>query len=142
MVLARRVCCDNAVPSRPVGIDDIGKFILQEDAQVHIGLGYPPKRQLQTPVSTVTNVVGSKPTWHPTPCRSSCTLTYPLPTYAFTSSVLLCLPRLRQPLPSVVPGRVLPTPSGTFCSNPRYCPHSILSSLLCAVHLGMGYSVL
>ena len=141
VVTARRAPGDDVVSGRPAGVDAIGNSSLLGDAQVHIGLGHPPRHRLQNPVSTVTNVVGDKPNGHPPPRRSPGTPTHPLPTYTFSLSVLCCLPRLRCPPPSSVPGHVPPTLDRTLCYHHHSHPHSPLSSLIHVLHLGMGYSI-
>ena len=57
-----RVRRNNAIPSRPAGVDAVSDLCLLEDSQVHVGLGHPPQRQLQSPVTTVTDLVGAAPT--------------------------------------------------------------------------------
>ena len=52
---------DDAVSGRPTDVDVVGKFFSLKDSQVHIGLGHPSQRRLQTPVSVVTNIVGAEP---------------------------------------------------------------------------------
>ena len=41
-VLARHVRRNNAIPSRPAGVDTIRHFCLLKYAQVHVGLEHPP----------------------------------------------------------------------------------------------------
>ena len=38
----RHILRDDAIPSRPAGVDPIRHFFLLKDAQVHVGLGNPP----------------------------------------------------------------------------------------------------
>ena len=129
---------DDDVSGHPAGIDAVGEFCFLKDAQVHIGLGHPSQRQLQTSVSAVTNFVGAKPNQHPPPCRIPSTPLHPIPTYNFLPLPLRCRPHLRQPLTSSITGPILTTPAGPFRYCPRSCPFYPLFSLLCSVHLGMG----
>ena len=122
-------------------VDAVGEFCFLEDSQVHIGLVHPSKHQLQTSVYSIMNVVGSEPNRHPPPRRSPSTLTHTLPTYVFSPSLLRCPSRSRQPPPSYITGPVPPIPDVPFCSHPHSRPRYPLSSLLCVVHLGMGYSI-
>ena len=146
---AWRVSGDDALSGRTAGVDAVGEFPPLEYAQVHIGMIHSSQCRPQPPVSAVTNVVGAESNLHPPSRRSLSTPTHILPTYAFFPSLLCCPPRLLRPHPSSVPGPVLPTPVSPFRSRPCSCPYyftcsrtcSNLSSILCAVHLGMGYSL-
>ena len=79
-VSARRVRCNNAIPSLPAGVYAVSDFCFLEDTQVHVGLGHPPQRRLQSPVTTVMNIIGAKPNRHLPPCRLPSTPTHPRPT--------------------------------------------------------------
>ena len=113
-VPAWRVCSNNDIPGQPAGVDAIGKFHILKDARVYIVLGHPPQRQLQTPVSDVTNVVGAEPNRHPPPFRSSSTPTHLLPLPPFL--VLFCprRPSLFVPVPVPVPVLSFPPYSVPF----------------------------
>ena len=156
MVLAWRVRSNNAVPSRPAGVDSISYLGFFKDAQVHVGLVRPPKRRLQSPVSSVPNIIGSKPYWHPPPRRIPGTPTHPPPMDAFSSpdpadlpacsciplSLFLVLFRPRRPslsVPVSVPVPVLPYPPTLF----RSPQHGVLRSALTPgqVLLHIGYHV-
>ena len=115
-VSARRVRSDGAVPSQPVGVDYISYLGLLKDAQVHVGLGNPPQRRLQSPVSFVPGVIGSKPNWHPPPHRIPGTPTHPPPTDVFSSPDPCALPA-RTCLP-LLPFLVLFRPHRPYLSIP------------------------
>ena len=101
-VSAWRICSDNTVPSRPAGVDSVSDLGILKDTQVHVGLGHPPKRRLQSPVLSVPNFIGAEPNRHP---PTSSTTTHPPPTDAFSSSDPVALPaRSGLPfLPFLVP---------------------------------------
>ena len=40
---SRRVCRNNAVPSRSAGVYTVGNLYFLKDAKVHVGLGHPPQ---------------------------------------------------------------------------------------------------
>ena len=83
-----------------------------EYAKVHVGLVHPPQRQLQSPVTNVTVVVGAEPNWHLPPCRNPSTPTHPPPTDSFLTPVpadlpvCACLPFFRS-LPQSAPSGLL-----------------------------------
>ena len=52
-------------------------------AQVHVGLGHPPQFRLQSPVTTITYIIGAEPNRHCPPCRLPSNLTHPRPTNSF-----------------------------------------------------------
>ena len=91
-VSAWRVCSEDALPSRPAGVDSISYLGFLKDSQVHVGLVYPPQRQPQSPVSSVPNVIGAEPNRHPPPCIIPGTPTHPLPTDTFLSPDPAALP--------------------------------------------------
>ena len=109
---ARRVCRNDAITIRPVGAHAVSDFCFLEDAHVHVGLGHPPKCQLQSPVTTVTDIIGAKHNWHRPPRKTHSTTTNPLPTDAFLTPaptdlpVRACLPFCRsrpRSTPTVLP---------------------------------------
>ena len=140
VVSARRVCCDDAILSRHAGVDSVCYICLLEDAQVHVGLGHPPQRRLQSPVTTVTDVVGAKPNPHFPPHKTPSTLTHPLPSDAFLTlapnaiPVCACLYFCRS--------RPCSAPCRPSLAVPISVPVPGLPPfLLRAVHLGMRYSI-
>ena len=136
----RQVRSNNAVPSRPAGVDSISYLGFFKDAQVHVGLVRPPKRQLQSPVSSVPNIIGSKPYWHPPPCRITGTPTHPPPIDAFLSPDPDDLPACSCIPLSLSWSRS--TPAGLTSPFPSLFPSPFSPILLlCFVHLNMGYSV-
>ena len=82
-VTAQRVHRNGTVPRQPVGLDSVSELVLLKDAQVHVGLGHPPQIRLQSPVSSVLNVIGDEPIWHPPPRIIYVTPTHPPPMDAF-----------------------------------------------------------
>ena len=88
----RRVCRNDAIPSRPAAVDSVCYLCFLEDYQVHVSLGHPPQRRLQSSVTTVTDVVGAEPNRHLTSRSTPSTPTHPLPTDAFLTPALAALP--------------------------------------------------
>ena len=70
-VSARRICRNDAIPNRPKGVYFVCYLCLLEDAQVHVGLVNPPQRQLQSPVTAVTDVVYAEPNRYLPPSQDS-----------------------------------------------------------------------
>ena len=109
-----------------------------EDAQVHVGLGNPPHRRLQSPITHLTDVVGAEHNWYLPPCRTTGTPTHLPTTDAFwypdpaALPARACLPFRRSRSRSAPP-----QPSITV---PVSVPVPVLPTLflLRSVHLGMG----
>ena len=139
---ACRVRSNDAVPSRSAGIDFVRELGPLKYAQVHVGLGHPPQHRLQSPISTVTNVICAEPNRNLTPCITPGTPIHPPPTDAFLSPdpttfpAHACLPLHRSRprsspdgfpflFPSMLPPPFYPLP--TLCRSYR---HGVLHSAL------------
>ena len=133
-VSARRVHNNDAVPSRPVGVDSVSDLGLLKYAHVHVGLGHTPQHQLQYPVTSITNVVGAETNCYPLPRRTPGNPTHPPPTDALLSPdpadlpTCACLPLCRYRYRSSPVGfpftltSLLPStfsPLRTLCRSPR-----------------------
>ena len=122
-----RLCRGNAIPSQPAGVDDVIEFCFLEDDQVHVGLGHPPQRRLQCPITTVTDIIGEEPNRHRTPRRPPSTPTHPRPTVSFFNPAPANLLFAPAP-PSVFSVPVPPPQDFRCCSCLRSClrsPHVI-----------------
>ena len=121
----RRVRRDDTIPSRPAGVDSVCCLFSLEDSQFHVGLGHPPQRRLQSPVTAVTDVVGAKTNRYLPPRSNPGTPTHPPPTDTFLS-----------PDPDALPTRAYLSfrryrprfpPFPTLCCSPWY---GVLRSVL------------
>ena len=145
-----RVRSDDAVPSRPAGVDSISYLGFLKYVQVHVGLVHPPQCQLNSPISSIPNVIGAKHNQHPPPRRIPSIPTHPPPMDAFLSpDPAALLNRAGLPLlPLLVPFRPrqpsLSCPVPVLSSTPTPCCspwHGVLRSSLTPgqVALHRGY---
>ena len=111
---SQRIRGDNAVSNGPASVDAICEFSFLKYAWVYIDLGNTYQLWPQTSVPSVTDIVGAKPNRLPPSGRNPSTPAHPLPTYAFSPSLLHCPPRSRHPppysIPVLSPITVLPYP--------------------------------
>ena len=111
---AWRVRRDNAIPIQTADVDYVCYLCFMEDAQVPVGLVHPYQRRIQSPVTTVTDVVGAEPNQQLPPRKTPSTQTNPLPTDdSLTPSpdalpVRACLPFFRSHLCSAPDDLPLP----------------------------------
>ena len=91
-VSAWRVRRDDAIPSRPAGVDSVCYLGFLEDYQVHVGLGHPPQLRLQSSITVITVVIGPEPNWYLPSCRNPSTPTHPPPTDSFFTPAPAALP--------------------------------------------------
>ena len=82
----------DAITILTAGVDAVSDFCFLEDSQVHVCLGHPPQRRLQSPVTTVTDIIGAKLNRHCPPCRPPSTAIHPLPTDSFFTLSPAALP--------------------------------------------------
>ena len=124
VVLARRVCRNYAIPSRPAGVYPIYQFRFLEYSQVHVGPWHPLQCCLQSTVTSVTDVIGAKPIRHRLTRRTSHMFAYPWLT-DLRFSPLPPLPSSLTPAsPFAIPFLVPPLPDRSL--------HSRLSDCLCS----------
>ena len=126
---ARHFRHDDTTPSRPAGEDAVSDFCFLEDAQVHVCLRHTPQCQIQSPVTTVTAIIGVKHNQHRPHHRPPSTPTHPRPTDSFfipspaALPVCACFP-FRRPRP------ILPLPAfprrSHLCSRLRSPPFPTL----------------
>ena len=109
---AQRIRGDDAVSDRPASVDSVRQLSILKYYQVHIVLGHPFQRQLQSSIPAVTDIVGAKMYWLPPPRRTPSTPVNPLPTQPF---------RPPPPLPAPL------TPASTFYDSWSCSAHDGLS---------------
>ena len=95
----------------------LSNLFFLKNAQVHVGLGHPPQRRFQSPVTTVTDIIGAEHNLHRLLHRLPRTPTHPRPTESFFT-----------PAPSSLPAHArLPFRRSCPCSIPAGLPSPFLS---------------